>query len=230
MANVKAVEIYESGKLDEVFEKTLHPGGLTLTNRIAEIAQINRDSNVLDIGCGRGESALFLTKKYKCRVVGIDSSKKLPRPNHEKVNFLVADAERLPLTSQSFDIVFSECSFSQLSDKKKAAKEVKRVLKPGGKFLFHDVFLKKEADVKDFPMPCISGAMTLEGYLELLENIGFQEPYVEDHSKELKKIGYKILTTYGTIENFLSIFDAEKTELKNLKLKLGYALISVTRR
>jgi cyclopropane fatty-acyl-phospholipid synthase-like methyltransferase len=55
----------------------LHPGGFEATDRLAKLCHINRDTRVLDIACGKGTSAVYLAKKYGCKVEGIDSDKNL---------------------------------------------------------------------------------------------------------------------------------------------------------
>jgi cyclopropane fatty-acyl-phospholipid synthase-like methyltransferase len=45
---------YESPLFGGVLGNTLHPGGLKLMARVAELAQIDEGSRILDIACGRG--------------------------------------------------------------------------------------------------------------------------------------------------------------------------------
>jgi ubiquinone/menaquinone biosynthesis C-methylase UbiE len=217
-----SVDLYESRRLEGVLGKSLHPGGLKLTERAARIAQLNEGSKVLDIGCGSGISDLFLACKYGCNVTGIDPSKmSLPKIGGKKVQFLRANAERLPFDSEVFDVVLSECSFSPIPKKDRAARGIWRVLKSGGKFLFHDIFLK-EGDGGDSPIPCIRGAMTRIGYLRLLEDAGFQEDRFEDHSSELKAVCYKIQA------NPELSFLLSRAETR--RIKIGYGLISAVKR
>jgi len=42
--------------------------------RLSELGRINKDSIVLDLGCGSGVNSIFLAEKYGCRVLGIDIS------------------------------------------------------------------------------------------------------------------------------------------------------------
>jgi cyclopropane fatty-acyl-phospholipid synthase-like methyltransferase len=52
----------------------LHPGGFRATRILTESSQINEQTKVLDIGCGKGTTAVYLAEKYGCPVVGIDIS------------------------------------------------------------------------------------------------------------------------------------------------------------
>ena len=55
----------------------IHPGGLKVTKQLADSLQINPQSKVIDIACGKGSTALYLAEKYECEVVGIDISEEL---------------------------------------------------------------------------------------------------------------------------------------------------------
>ncbi|MFC2003204.1 class I SAM-dependent methyltransferase [Chloroflexota bacterium] len=141
-AKRSAVKLYESCVFDQLLGETLRPGGLKLTTRLAEVAGIGANDTVLDIACGKGTTAFFLAREYGCHVIGIDLSDKMisscrSKADEEKladrVSFLRGDAESLPFRNGSFDTVISECSFSLLPDKEIAARDIKRVLRLGGK-------------------------------------------------------------------------------------------------
>lgn len=52
-----------------------------------------------------------------------------------KITYKLADVENLPFKDESFDTVVDTFSIQSYYDRKKALKEMKRVLKPGGKLL-----------------------------------------------------------------------------------------------
>ncbi|GAI30968.1 unnamed protein product, partial [marine sediment metagenome] len=144
-----AVRLYESGLFDRALGDMIRPGGLKLTARVAEVARLDKTSNVLEIGCGKGTTACFLARRYTCNVVGIDLSDKmiaLAKREAEaeklvrKVKFLVADGKCLPFLDSAFDAVVCECSFSLLPDKEKAAREIKRVLRSAGTQVISSTF------------------------------------------------------------------------------------------
>ncbi len=254
-----AARAYESPKFNQTLDEILHPGGLELTARLAEVAQIKPDSRVLDIASGRGTTACFLSQRHQCPVIGIDLSlistalagtKAQSEGVAQKVKFAVADAEYLPFADSSFDVVISECAFSLLPDKNTGAKEIVRVLKPGGKIAITDVVLQipLSADLKTQVLfdSCFSGAETLEGYREIFSRAGLVEGIFEDYSRELKKITYKLVTGYGSISAFWEQFgkgnlsccgapgddcDAAGIPWKRLftEGKPGYSLLSFTK-
>jgi len=206
---------YESPLFNGILGDTLHPGGLKLTARVAELAQIDKGSRILDIACGKGITACFLAQRYGCYVAGIDLSVELislardkvqSEGLSEKVALFLGDGECLPHRDSLFDTVICECSFSLLPNKEAAAIEIKRVLKPGRKLVITDVFLRgqisEEIRTKASFASCIAGAKTLEGYVKLFEQVGFRDPYVEDHSEALKKVAYQALVSFGSWEVF----------------------------
>jgi arsenite methyltransferase len=259
------VAIYETETFGSFLKDILHPGGLELTRRVGEVAQLDEVCTVLDIACGKAESIFLLAKEYGCRAIGIDLSQgkiagaaasTRERNVSNGVYFLVSDAEELPFNDASFDVVLSECSFSVLPSKEKAASEIARVLKPGGRFVMTDIVLGTgrtsgvsnglTADT-DLTLPCIAGAQSVAGYIEIFEASGLCDAYVEDHSKELKKIGYQMAMTFGGWKEFLQVLSSElchasfgKQEAGGLCCvepsrkvfaagRLGYTLIRVTK-
>lgn len=84
---------------------TKHMGGLNATRELIELCHIDKDSYVLDVGCGVGITTCYMTKEYGCKVVGIDLSEMMVKRSKErakrkgvedKVEFRVADAQNLP--------------------------------------------------------------------------------------------------------------------------------------
>lgn len=98
---------------------------------------------ILDLGCGEGANARILARRG-AKVVGIDASKEMIKLAREKekeeplgIEYHVADAAQLSmLEGGSFDIVCAFMSLMDIADLDRALREVSRVLKKGGRFLF----------------------------------------------------------------------------------------------
>lgn len=176
----------------------LHPGGLELTGHLGTVAGLNNTDQVLDIACGRGASAVYLAKRFGCRMTGLDygPDNKAAAETHasaEGVSHLTAfrqgDAEQLPFEDGTFDVIISECSFCTFPDKAKAAQEMARVLRSGGRLGMTDITVRGPLpeDVHSLLswVACVAGAGTPELYLSKLKEAGFADFIVEDHRDQL---------------------------------------------
>jgi ubiquinone/menaquinone biosynthesis C-methylase UbiE len=50
----------------------LHPGGKYSTEKLLELCNIDHKKRVIDIGCGPGDTTIYIAKKFGCHVTGID--------------------------------------------------------------------------------------------------------------------------------------------------------------
>jgi MPBQ/MSBQ methyltransferase len=117
-----------AAKADFVHEM-VHWGGLDL---------LPAGTTVLDVGCGIGGSSRILAQDYGFDVTGITISPQQVQRAQElspadlSVRFLVDDAMNLSFPDASFDVVWSIEAGPHMPDKAVFAKELMRVLKPGG--------------------------------------------------------------------------------------------------
>lgn len=94
---------------------------------------------VLDIGCGTGYGANFLSTKSS-RVYGVDVSDEAisyakSHYNGQNLSYAVMDAHGLKFEDEKFDVVCSFEVIEHLSDYRLYLAQIKRVLKKGGLFL-----------------------------------------------------------------------------------------------
>lgn len=101
--------------------------------------------NVLEVGCGAGMLAHYLSEKHQMKVTGTDVDPEqieLTKGFHKengRLNFFTADATDLPFKDSEFDLVLSFMVMHHINNWKKAFAEVDRVLKPGGIFIIKDL-------------------------------------------------------------------------------------------
>ena len=111
-------------------------------SRLIEQAQIQPGMRVMDLGCGTGTLAIMAKQAQpNADVVGLDADPEMlkmayAKKNQEKldVKFDVGFTNDLPYPDASFDRVLSSIMIHHLKtpDKEKTAREIYRVLKPGG--------------------------------------------------------------------------------------------------
>jgi len=103
-----------------------------------------RDKDVAEIGSGRGGGAAYISRKLKPRsMVGIDISRKAVEfcnrhYSNGNLSFSHGDAENVPLADKAVDAVINLESSHCYGSMSQFLSEVRRVLRPGGFFLFSD--------------------------------------------------------------------------------------------
>ncbi|MGK7890029.1 MAG: methyltransferase domain-containing protein [Leptolyngbyaceae cyanobacterium] len=106
--------------------------------RWSGLDQLPKGTTVLDVGCGIGGSSRILAKSYDFDVTGVTiSPQQVQRateltPDAVSAKFRVDDAMALSFPDGSFDVVWSIEAGPHMPDKNLFARELLRVLKPGG--------------------------------------------------------------------------------------------------
>lgn len=110
--------------------------------------QLNRDSHLLDLGCGPCGPLTFVIAQVGCRGTGVDFSAEAIAAGQARAASLqlqdsltlqVADLNSpMPYAPATFNGVMSVDVILHLRDRGAVFQEVARVLTPGGRFLFTD--------------------------------------------------------------------------------------------
>ena len=134
---------------------------------------------VLDIACGTGNQLIAnRALAPQAQAVGIDASLGMlrrARPKALELAWVQADAAALPVASGGFDLIGCQFAFHHFRDKPGMLGEVFRVLRPGGRFVLHNMCPEEcpdwlyyeyfpaaqEADRRDF-WPVVEVTKTLE--------------------------------------------------------------------
>ena len=158
-----------------------------LTKRVALAAEMGVGSRVLDIGSGRGASAVHLAETLHCSVVGIT-----PEPDGvtaarqraqahgvtERATFIEGDIQRAAFADGSFDIALMECVLSILPEKVAALRHIRDALCAEGRLAITDV----TADSGELPdhlrgvlavAGCVGAALSLADYRDVVHDAGF---------------------------------------------------------
>jgi SAM-dependent methyltransferase len=107
---------------------------------LAEALDIVPDERVLDVACGSGNGAISAARRTWGGTVGADYVPALLERARERaaaerleIEFVEADAQDLPFEDASFDVAMSIFGAMFAPDQEKAAAELLRVVKPGGR-------------------------------------------------------------------------------------------------
>jgi len=117
-----------------------------------KLARLAPGERVLDLGSGAGTDSLIAAQMVGGggSVTGIDMTPEMLAKARTaaaamgvaNVDFVEADAERLPFAAESFDVVISNGVIDLIPDKDAVFAELNRVLKPGGRIQIADVTIQ----------------------------------------------------------------------------------------
>ncbi|MFC1804512.1 class I SAM-dependent methyltransferase [Candidatus Omnitrophota bacterium] len=104
-------------------------------DRVLNMLKAKRGQTILDVGCGTGSFCLAAFKNG-LEITGLDFSSvalKKARSLNQKLKLILSDVHSLPFEDGFFDHAVCLGSLEHFSDKKKALREISRILKPSGK-------------------------------------------------------------------------------------------------
>lgn len=197
--------------------KGLRPGGFKLADRAVKLCRFQEGSRLLDVGCGRGETAAYLHGKgYDISGVDINNERIVQgKAKNPHLELLTADGCCLPFDENIFDGVLMECSLPCIYNRAEALHEAYCVLKKGGFLVIHAPYLKtpdkrqlellsnlkkgrkfksreKEGcltmeELAERDRCGLDGVLLLEPVVDTLQEIGFSISDVEDHTQYMNQ-------------------------------------------
>lgn len=170
--------------------------------RYFSLLGLTAESRVLDIASGSGGPALFMAKETGCSVTGIDvnedgvaNARKLAQKNglDGKVTFVQADASGvLPFEASGFDAVVCIDSINHLKNREGLLREIYRVLKDRGRFLFTDALV-------------MTGLLTSEE-IAVRSSLGvFVLGPAGENRRQLQKAGFDRISEADVTENAVAV-------------------------
>ncbi len=175
-----------------------HTRGLAATAELAKLTGIAADMTVLDVGAGVGGPARFLAQTYGCRVTGVDLSEPFVEAaryltgrtgQSEHVSFETASALQLPFDDGRFDVALLQHVAMNIADRARLYREIRRVLKPDGRFATFDVVSMGGEPHYPVPWartPATSFLLTAAATREAIEPAGFRALAWQDDTEAAK--------------------------------------------
>lgn len=196
-----------------------HPGGIILTKDILSRENINKDSYILDAGCGTGQTAAFLYQQYKAKITGLeinpimlDKAKERFQTLQLPIQLIGGSVESIPFADNTFDFILSE-SVLAFVHKPNALKEFNRVLKKGGRLIANEMTIntklpsQDELEIKEFYG--LDSLLVEEDWRRILEATGFRRIKIQKESQPISK------GNHAPEFNFSKNFEPELFEILN---------------
>lgn len=163
-----------------------HPGGFELTKELFINQNINRNTSILDVGCGTGQTVAYLAKKYRANITGIDvnstmveKAKARIKQDQLSIDILHCSIEKIPLPDHQFDLILSESVLSFVN-KPTALSEIFRLLKHDGQLIANEL--------------TVNQALSPALQAELTEFYGFNSiPAEKDWVNDFRQAGFKTI-------------------------------------
>ena len=212
-------------------EKEPLPAAMERTNRrVAELAALKPEQQVLEVGCGYGATARFLAESVGCQVVATNiSDRELAEARRltkaaaldDKVSFAYGDFHGLDFPDDRFDVYWCQESFLHAADKEQVLREAYRVLKPGGRFVLTELLVRDGTpdDIRERVYERVGAPIMWDApdYRQTLQNLGFRVEIEEDWSPN-------VALTYGWVRDQL------EERRKEFEEKIGRDLVNRTSR
>ena len=206
----------------------VHDDGNKYSNRV--FFDVLREENIqgkkiLDLGCGNGTDMQYYKYRFGDNIYGVDASEKfIEEASAKKLNVSIGLFDKIPHEEKSFDVVVSKYALQTVDDFKDTYKEVSRVLKPGGKFIFLTVhpmrqFFEKKTKHKNFFQKTIVKSVLFGGKIIAKEPTHTLEEYL---SAEFFKL--------FNLEKFIEKDDFYSAEQLNGDKYPTYMIISATKK
>lgn len=224
---------YEREDFRRVAGEALRPGGLALTERGLAACCFAPGARVLDIGCGPGATLARLSGEG-LDVVGIDPSARFAAEARTHGRTVRATGQALPFEAACLDGVFCECVLSASGDAAGCLAEIRRVLRPGGRAVLTDLYLRQGAA----PAPdafgtggCAAGAVPRDVFEQRIAAAGLAILFFEDHTRLLTELACRLTMALGSARSVIDLITGRDTACAGAgpRPRYGYCLCVATK-
>ena len=144
-----------------------HIGGLPATTEFMALLELRPGMTIFDAGSGFGGPSRFVAETYDCRVLGVDITpayvavaQRLAETTRvaNRVTYRIGDLLDLDDRDGSYDAMYTQHVVMNIRDRAQLYRELRRVLKSGARFGFHDILAADGHPAPDYPLPWADSA------------------------------------------------------------------------
>lgn len=222
-----------------IVQKQVSQKAFAILKEFAREANHKQTQLSLDIGCGTGSDTAKLLS-FSENALGMDLAQGMiafaqENNQHSNIKWLVADAESLPISAQSVDLIYSSMALQWLTEPEIVAEECFRVMSLGGKgviavVLQNSLFELQKSWKKLDEHPPINEFLPTHKWLIAFKNSGFKAHMQETRFTTFHEDLFKVLHSIkdvgaGVVLNGGHAQAMKKTKLKQLEhiYRKGYA-------
>jgi SAM-dependent methyltransferase len=174
---------------DDCYQDFFGGGGLYLATHMLRTLRLKPNDLVLDLGCGKGSTSIFMAKHYGARVVALDlwTSKEFLNNKFQTLGYMdqisaiqMDATEPLPFPDHFFDTIFCMNSFNFYGGSVDYLIQVLKYLKPGGQICIGSEVLSVEFTDEQMENPPHVYAFKLPPPNEHVDV--FQDDFVKQHT------------------------------------------------
>lgn len=191
---------------------SIHDAAQRTVETLAQnLKHLSAKSRIIDLGAGYGGSARYLAKNFGCSIVCLNISPTQNEQNRrmnreENLDHLIdvkeGSFENIPYPVDSFDIVWSQDAILHSDNRRKVLTEVKRILRPGGEFIFTDPMQDDSCSSE-----ILQSALDRLG-LKNMGSIGF-------YQQTLQEIGFEKISVVDLTEHVITHYFRYREEMQN---------------
>jgi tocopherol O-methyltransferase len=171
---------------------------------LSEAANIDASDLILNIGCGAGEDSVWNARAYDATVIGVNISEtqlNLARQNalehdvSDLTEFRYDDFHDLEtVADDSIDVVWGLEALSHSRDRRQVLGAARRVLAPGGRVAFTDLFFRDGVDVTEIDQSTLDQVNeglglhlgAISEFESILTDLGFEDITIEEHTEPIE--------------------------------------------